>query len=200
MRAGLTALLFLAGCVTTPKPPPPPPEFGLRLSPASLGRELSLTQRITVSHGELRRSFDAQLEADASAVRVAAVALGQTVATLTWDGQTLDQRVSQHVPEVVTAARILSDVQLAWWPADAIRAGLPAGFRLEEQGVTRTLLEREAPFATVTYEGEAPAWRHVRLAHHRYGYQLDIESVEAVSLGKTHRAGRGSPVYVAARP
>lgn len=177
MRAGLTALLFLAGCVTTPKPLPPPPEFGLRLSPASLGRELSLTQRITVSHGEVRRSFDAQLEADATAVRVAAVSLGQTIATLSWDGQTLEQRVSAHVPEVVTAARILSDVQLAWWPAQAIRAALPPGFRLEEQGSTRTLFHGEAPFATVSYEGTPPAWRHVRLAHHRYGYQLDIESV-----------------------
>lgn len=200
MRAGLISLLLLAGCVTTPKPPPPPPEFGLRLSPASLGRELALTQRITVTRGEEHRSFDAQLEADATVVRIAAVAMGQTIATLSWDGQTLDQRVSTHVPPVVTAARILSDVQLAWWPAEAIRAGLPAGFRLEEQGTTRTLLEHEQPFATVTYEGTAPAWRHVRLEHLRFGYHLDIESVEVAGRGISPGTPPRAPVYVATSP
>lgn len=181
MRLSAAALLglFLCGCVTTPRPPPPPAEFTLRLSPASLGRELQLVQRITVIRGEERRSFDAQLEADAAAVRIAAVAMGQTVASLRWDGVTFEQQVSPHVPPAVTAERILSDVQLAWWPADAIRAGLLAGFTLEEAGATRVLHHDGAPWATVRYEGTAPAWRHVRLEHAHYGYALDIESVEA---------------------
>ena len=171
-------LLVSAGCVTTPKPRSDR-EFGLRLSPASLGRELQLSQRVTVVRGEERKSFDAQLEVDASAVRIAAVAMGQTIASLAWDGKTLEERVSVHVPPSVTAARILSDVQLAWWPAEAIRAGLPAGFSLDEVGANRTLTENGAPFASVNYEGAAPAWRLVRLAHHRFGYLLEIESVEA---------------------
>jgi len=179
-RLGLWLLLaLLAGCVTTPRPPPPATELTLKLSPASLGRELALSQRITVVREGERRSFDAQLEADASSVRIAAVAMGQTVASLTWDGKTLEQRVSQHVPEAITAERILSDVQLAWWPADAVRAGLPAGYRLEEQGAERTIFEGDAKVATLTYEGTPPAWRKVVLTKHRYGYQLDIESVEA---------------------
>ncbi len=200
MRTGLISLLLLVGCVTPPKPLPAPAEFGLRLGPASLGRELALTQRITVTRGDEHRSFDAQLEADAAMVRIAAVAMGQTIATLTWDGQTLDQRVSAHVPPVVTAARILSDVQLTWWPADAVRAGLPPGFRLEAQGARRTLLEQEQPFATVTYEGTAPAWRHVRLEHHRFGYRLDIESVEVAARGlvpgAAPRAPRGEATFL----
>ena len=179
MRAGLIFSVFIAGCVTAPRPRPDP-EFGLRLSPASLGRELQLSQRVTVVvPGQERRSFDAQLEVDSGAVRIAAVALGQTIATLTWDGKTLDQSVSTHVPPAVTASRILSDVQLAWWPSEAIRGGLPAGFSLEEAAGTRALSERGAPFASVTYEGTAPAWSHVRLTQQRYGYVLDIESVEA---------------------
>lgn len=177
MRVSALALFFFFGCVTTPRPAPPV-EFTLRLSPASLGRELSLVQRITVLRGEAR-SFDAQLEVDASAVRIAAVAMGQTIASLTWDGVKLEQQVSTHVPPAVTAERILSDVQLAWWPVEAIRAGLPAGFALEERGTERVLTQNGAPWATVRYEGVAPAWRHARLEHVHAGYALDIESVEA---------------------
>lgn len=150
-------------------------EFGLRLSPASLGRELQLAQRVTVVRGEERKSFDAQLEVDASSVRIAAVAMGQTIASLVWDGKTLEERVSAHVPPAVTASRILSDVQLAWWPAEAIRAGLPSGFSLEDGAAGRVLMRDGAVFASVTYEGS----RLVRLTHHRFGYVLEIESVEA---------------------
>lgn len=178
MRAGLILSLLAAGCVTVPKPAPEP-EFGLRLSPASLGRELMLSQRVTVVRGDERKSFDAQLEVDASAVRIAAVAMGQTIASLSFDGKSLEQRVSAHVPPAVTASRILSDVQLAWWPADAIRLGLPPGYSLEEEGGKRSLLQHGALFASVTYEGTPPAWKRVRLTQHRFGYLLEIESVEA---------------------
>ena len=180
MRAGVIFVLALwvAGCVTTPKPPAEA-EFGLRLSPASLGRELLLSQRITVVRGEERRSFDAQLEADAKSVRIAAVAMGQTIASLVWDGKSLEQHVSTHVPAAVTAARILSDVQLAWWPAEAVRAGLPAGYSLEEGSGTRVVTDEGAPFASVTYEGTGPAWKFVRLTQQKYGYVLEIESVDA---------------------
>ena len=178
MRGGLIALVLAAACATTPKPLPAA-EFGLRLSPASLGRELALSQRVTVVRGQERRSFDAQLEVDASSVRIAAVAMGQTIATLSWDGKSLEQTVSERVPEAVTAARILSDVQLAWWPVGAIRAGLPSGFVVAEDGGARVVTENGVPFASVSYEGTAPAWKHVRLTHQRFGYVLDIESVEA---------------------
>jgi hypothetical protein len=178
VRAGLILLVAAAGCATTPKPLPEA-EFGLRLAPASLGRELALSQRVTVVRGEERRSFDAQLEVDAKAVRIAAVAMGQTIATLSWDGTSLEQQVSTHVLPAVTASRILSDVQLAWWPVAAIRAGLPAGYVLEEGAASRAVTQNGAPFASVAYEGSSPAWSHVRLTHQKFGYVLDIESVEA---------------------
>ncbi len=179
MRLAVPLALILTSCVTVPRPPPPPEEFTLTLSPASLGRELALSQRITVVHGADRRSFEAQLEVDPASVRIAAVALGQTIASLTWNGVTLEQHVSSHVPPAVTAERILSDVQLAWWPASAIRGALPGRFTLEEGQGGRALLLDGAPFASVTWEGTAPAWSHVRLIHQRFGYALDIESVEA---------------------
>lgn len=180
MRRGLIlfAALAMAACVTSPRPRPEGDELLLKLSPGSLGRELQLAQRITVLRGGERKTFDAQLEVDATEVRIAAVALGQTVASLKWNGARFEQQVSTHVPEAITAERILSDVQLAWWPAAAIRAALPAGYALEEQGTRRTLTRDGAGLARIDYVGAAPAWAHVKLAHLRFGYELDIESVD----------------------
>ncbi len=175
--AGVTATLLTLGCVTTP-PPAPPAELALRLAPSALGAERSLAQRLTVVRGSERRSFDALFEADASAVRVAAVALGQRVATLSWDGATFDAQVSAHVPEVITAARILTDVQLVWWPAEAVQAGLPPGYALEVADGRRTLRRDGSTIARVTYEGSAPVWRRVTLEHLERGYTLEIDSVE----------------------
>lgn len=176
---GLTLALALlsSGCVTAPRPKPES-DFLLKLAPGAFGRELQLAQRITVVRGAERKTFDAQLEIDASEVRIAAVAMGQTVASLRWNGEQLEQQVSTHVPEAITAERILSDVQLAWWPLASIRAALPAGFTLDEAAGTRTLSRNGAAEATVAYTGAGPVWTRVRLAHARHGYELDIESVE----------------------
>ncbi|MFO0597169.1 MAG: DUF3261 domain-containing protein [Myxococcaceae bacterium] len=161
--------------MTAPRPAPRP-EVLLKLSPASLGRELQLAQRITVVRDGDRKSFEAQLEVDRESVRIAAVAMGQTIATLAWDGAKFTHQVSTHVPEAITPDRILSDVQLAWWPADSIRAALPAGWTLADQGLHRSLAHDGVDVASIDYAGTAPAWAHVTLS--RPGYQLDIESVE----------------------
>lgn len=180
MRRGLIILLCaLSACVTTPKPKPDGDDLLLKLSPKSLGRELQLAQRITVVRGsEKKQTFDAQLEVDAAEVRIAAVALGQTIASLKWNGEKLEKQVSTHVPDAISADRILSDVQLAWWPADAIRAALPGGYALDEANAQRTLTRNGEGLARIEYQGSAPAWAHVKLAHLKYGYELDIESVD----------------------
>jgi hypothetical protein len=181
VRLGVTATLVglgVLGCATTAPPPAPPPELTLRLPPAALGSELSLAQRLTVVRGTERRGFDALLEADASAVRIAALALGQRVASLSWDGAHFEAQVSSQVPDFVTAPRILTDVQLAWWPAAAVEAGLPAGYALEASGTRRVLRRGGATVVLVTYEGVAPAWRRVTLQHLERGYTLEIDSVE----------------------
>lgn len=180
MRLGVIAALVAlgaVGCVTTP-PPAPPPELTLRLPPAALGAELSLAQRITVVRGAERQGFDALLEADASVVRVAALALGQRVASLSWDGERFESQVSPRVPGFVTAQRILTDVQLAWWPAAAVQAGLPADCALEVTETGRVLRRGGATVVLVSYEGAAPAWRRVTLRHLERGYTLEIDSVE----------------------
>jgi hypothetical protein len=171
----LGAALLLAGCAHLGPPPPTSPPLVLRLSPASLGGELSLGQRVTVV-GRGPGQLDGLLEADATSVRLAMVAMGQVLLALSWDGADLEVRASPLLPEAFDAGQVLSDVQLAWWPAAAIRAGLPPGYALEEAGGERRLLRGGVPVATVRYEGTGPAWAHVHLKQLELGYELDIES------------------------
>ncbi len=176
MRAAFLSALALTACVTAPRPAPEPPPFVLRLTPASLGREVSLSQRITLVREGARQSFDALLEVDASAVRVALLGAGQTLGSLTWDGERFTRKASAFVPQAVTAERIITDIELAFWPEDAVRAGLPEGFALTEREGRRELSLGGEPFATVTWDA---GHRRVVLTQHRFGYVLEIESVDA---------------------
>jgi hypothetical protein len=179
VRLSLGAALVLAGCAPALVAPPGVAELELHLAPAALGRQLQLTQRVTGTWGRDRGSFEVLFEVDAEAVRIAAVALGRTALWLTWDGSTLRQEASRWLPPGITAARILSDVQLAWWPVAVIRDALPPGLALQESPAgERRLLRDDRVLVTVAYEGTPPAWRHVVLRHLGLGYQLDIESVE----------------------
>jgi hypothetical protein len=163
-----------------PRPAPPKAdELLLALPPSALGRQLHLAQRIGVTRGESHWSFEAQLEAEPDEVRVAAFALGQTVARMVWNGVRLEETHSTHVPDAVTPARILSDLQLAWWPEEAVRAGLPAGFAVSTTGSVRAVTRGGQPFAQVRYEGAGPIWPKMELKHLAYGYTLEIESTEA---------------------
>lgn len=179
----VAVVLGFSSCVTTA--PATGPAAGstdeglLRLAPSTLGRELHLAQRVTFHRGATTMAFDAQLEADATALRLAAFALGQTVAKLTWDGVHLEETHSQHVPEVVTPARIMSDVQLAFWPEAAVRAGLTPRFSLEVGPARRMLLKDGQPFIDVRYTGEAAVPSKVELDHVQHGFQMVIESTEA---------------------
>lgn len=169
----------VVGCATTPAPRTEAAPVLLTLSPASLGRQLHLAQRISIFRGEGHWSLDAQLEAEPDEVRLAAFAMGQTVARLVWNGVHLEETHSTRVPDVVTPARILSDVQLAWWPEAAVRAGLPPGYEVTTSDGVRHLTHQGAPFADVRYEGPGPIWSRIELVHVAYGYRLVIESTEA---------------------
>lgn len=102
----------------------------LKLSPASLGRELAVAQNMEVMAFGQSRSFDAALEVDDQEVRLAVLQMGQTIARLSWNGEQLSQVLAPGWPQVVPAEQVLSDLQYVWWPMAGIQAALPTGWRL----------------------------------------------------------------------
>lgn len=169
----LLACLSLAACA-----PRPAAQLGvtlpaLRLAPAALGREVAEQQRLVFRFGSHVRELDALLEVDAGGVRLAVQAMGRTGVHLQWDGERLVERRADWLPAAVRGGRVLDDVQFSLWPADAVRAALPAGWELADTGDVREL-RRDGHAWLVRERMDAATLRVRNLAD---GYDLTIESV-----------------------
>ena len=169
----LMAVLLLAGCATSP-PAPAVALPALRLSPASLGQELALQQRLVFRHGAHQRELDALLEVDAAEVRLVVQAMGQSGVRLQWDGRELTQQRAAWLPASVRGERVLDDLQFSLWPLDAIRTALPAGWQVTEQGNVRELEHEGRTWLSRTRVDAAT----LHLRNHAEGYELVIESVD----------------------
>ena len=177
----LVALAALAGCATImPLPASQIPEP--KLSPRLFGGEVSLAQRLSFKRAKglpsnAPRHLDVLLEIDASEVRLAGIAMGQRVLSLRWDGTTLDVQRHPLLPVQVDPARILRDIQYAFWPIADLQVTLPVGWHLRDEPRQRELLRGETPVIRITYESDTPRWEGmVRVENRLEGYQLDIRS------------------------
>lgn len=169
----LLLVVLLTACASQAARPPGMVLPPLRLAPAALGQDLAVQQRLVFRFGSHVRELDALLEVDAQAVRLAVQAMGRTGVTLQWDGTQLSEQRASWLPAAVRSERVLDDVQFSLWPADAVRAALPAGWTLAEHGQTRELshegrvwLARERVNATT-----------LQVRNLADGYDLTIESV-----------------------
>ena len=165
-------LAMLAACASAPSRTAPREAPQLRLAPALLGHPLNLQQHLTLQAPGREQQLDVLLEADAQHVQLAVVAMGQVAARLDWDGTTLTQERAPWLPQAVSGARILSDLQLTLWPVAAIQAALPAGWVLAESGNVRTLSQDGEVVTVITRT--APAV--VELDQRREHFKLKIES------------------------
>ena len=96
----------------------------LALSPAALGGTLALEQRLVFEHGQRSDTVDALVEADAHVVRIVLHRQGQVLLRLAWDGKELQQERAEQLPDTLSAQRVLADLQLVYWPAEAINQAL----------------------------------------------------------------------------
>ncbi|MEK7319987.1 MAG: DUF3261 domain-containing protein [Pseudomonadota bacterium] len=181
MLAALAALAVLTGCATVAPTRAEVPL--LRLPPASLGRTLNLQQQITVQfpspQGEQTRDMIAMLEADAAHTRLAAVAGGQVLARIDWDGRDLRVTRAPWAPRELMPERILSDLQLSLWPVEAIQAALPDGWRVDATPAMRVLRYGDEVVAEVRY----PDATTTLFTQRRDGYRLTIRTLQ--EEGKT---------------
>lgn len=184
MSRGIAILLLAASlaCASACRHAPSPPATialatpMLRLSPSALPQPLSLQQRLTFTHGKRHDVVDAMVESDADGTRLVIHAQGQVALRLDWDGRELKQQRAPWLPAALDGERVLTDLQLVYWPLAAISAALPPGWTLADTDGRRMLRKDGALVATVEYPQPARA----RLQQHALGYTLDIESSEAV--------------------
>lgn len=176
-KVGSLALL-LAACAQAPvRTPALAPS--LRLAPAALGAEVALQQRLTVTHGTRTQHADALLEIDARSLRLALLAGPKRLLTLAFDGERIEEQRYPDLPGELAGERFIDDIQLAYWPADAIRAALPAGWTLRDDVLTRSLLHLGQLVTEVRYAGEVRWLGRIEILHAGADARLRIESVPA---------------------
>ncbi len=171
-RSLLLAALPLAACVQTHEATPRIALPPLRLQPSLLGREVFQQQKLHFTFNQHQMDLESLLEIDRDEVRLLVQALGQSGARLRWDGLRLDEQRAPWLPPQVRSERVLDDVQFTLWPAEAIRAVLPQGWTLEEQGTERALVHGGTRWL-VTYRDAAGVQHLDNLAD---GYRLDVVS------------------------
>lgn len=162
-------LLQLGGCANWFMPAQAPL---LRLSPADLGQDMSVFQRVVIEKQGQSKSFDAALEVDATSMRLAVFQFGQTMAKINWDGQQLTQELTPGWPKVIATENILSDLQYVWWPAHHIQAALPTGWSLEDAMNQRVLRHG----SHVVLEAKVIQPNQIELNNHASGYLVHIET------------------------
>lgn len=151
----------------------------LQLSPSSFLQTISLQQNVQVEQGGQTVDFDAVLEVSPTAVTLVGLAYNQRVFTLRYDGRKLQETRSRMLPREVQAADVLSDLQLALWPAEAVRAALPAGWTLSDSTGHRELAERDSVRTSITFDS-MPRWAGTITLHNwQYDYRLVIRSAVA---------------------
>ena len=175
------AILLLAaslatgvGCSHAPSHPAPAALAipALRLPPSALPEPLALQQRLSFRRGDKHDTVDALVESDGTQTRLVIHAMGQVALRLDWDGHELHQQRASWLPSVLDGERVLTDLQLVFWPVPAISAALPQGWSLTEEGGRRVLRRGHEVVASVDY----PEALHARLEQHALGYTLDIQS------------------------
>jgi hypothetical protein len=171
------ALLAAAALIGCAAPPSPPPSLGLRLAPADLQASLSLQQHLKVERGGRIDELDAALEVDPERLDLVALAFGQRVMSVHYDGATVTEWRHAMLPAQVRADAVLQDFQLTLWPQASLAAALPAGWSVSDEALLRTLRHDGLVVATVRYSG-MPRWSGtVVLDNLRYHYRLTIVSV-----------------------
>lgn len=169
-------VLMLTACATVPAPTVPA-RLGLKLAPAALGQAITLQQHLTVERNGRIDELDAALEVDADHLEMVGLAFGQRVLSLHYDGKELKTWRHALLPAQVRAEDVLEDLQLTMWPLDSIVQALPAGWKIEDDGLHRTLYLDEVVVLKIHYSG-LPRWSGtVRLENLRYKYSLTIQSV-----------------------
>ena len=172
--------LMLGGCAatsTTTPATPPPARLALKLAPAALGETIALQQHLKVERNGRIDELDAALEVDPSHIELVGLALGQRVLSLDYDGKELKSWRHVMLPAQVQAEDVLQDLQLVMWPVAAIGSALPAGWRIEDVGLRRTLYQDDMPETVIDYSG-LPHWSgKVTLENLRFHYRLTIQSV-----------------------
>jgi hypothetical protein len=174
-RAALLVLSCLvASCTTTPmqKSAPVTESWGARAPPpqgAGGG----------AAYGKEEISLDCVVNVDAEHLTVIGLLpSGPRVFTVGYDGRQVSMEKSRNIPETLHPELLLNDLQLAFWPRDALQAALEkTPWRVTEPDPRTRRLTRNSRLVSEVHYATADPWTgRVWLVNFERGYSITIDS------------------------
>jgi hypothetical protein len=184
LRLGRAATLVmlgasLASCAALASRPADPGLFSI--PPRAAERAISVTQTVRVERaGAPPFEVLAVVELDAHWLRVAALGpLGNRILLLEWDGSAYHEERDPQVPADFPLELVLRDLELALFPASAVRQALPSeAWSLSETPERRVLLLDQKPVISIDYSAPDHFRCDVHLRHLTLGYQIEIKPAD----------------------
>jgi len=168
----LLVLLSLGACAPQPLLPQVP-----LLSPSSLGRTVYAQQQLEAEFNGQSWQMQGALEVTPQSLRMVGLTpFGQRLITLLWDGQKLQEERAAQLPQTVQGERILSDLQLMYWPLPALREVLPSVWRVEQEDGLRRVFDAEREIIKIRCATPDPWQGRCVFEHQVYGYRLTLDS------------------------
>lgn len=154
------------------------PEALMPLAPPQ-GPSRRIVQQLTAHWPGRQETLLCILELDKRHIAMAGLTNeGLSLFNLSYDGKTLTSDKNPLLPDTVVPEYIITDLQLAYWPAAVLRKVLPESWRLEAGSTYRRLYFRNEPRVDVRYISPDAVWpKTVDLTNHRYNYRLHIETI-----------------------
>lgn len=178
----VSAAVLLAGCALAQPRDQAAVPFA-PLSPASLGRTVQAEQILRIAYGESGLALQCTASVTPAETSLTCfTALGQRAFHLKHDGQTLSSEAAALNATAISPERILTDLQLAYWPLPALTAAMAGSLWQVSEPVpdVRRLRHNGALYADIYYSGHlasAKSWDgRLWLVNFEQRYSLDIES------------------------
>ena len=183
MKRRVLLLLPLAGCASVPPLPADTafiaPGVAFRIPPPSLLRDtLAAAQSVQADYGGLAMAFEAQLAISPARLDLVVLdGLGRRALTIGWHGAGVAAEPAPWLPAQVSAANMLADIALLYWPEALLRPALAAaGARLEIAPRQRSVFAGGQEVVRIEYA--QPGWGgRALLRNLAFGYSLNVQSV-----------------------
>lgn len=146
------------------------------LQPTAARAPFEVLQKVEAGFQGRRETLIAEIESDADGLRfVGLTPFGHKLLQVGYDNRVAS--ASTLPDRRLGPALLVALLQIALWPADAVRAGLQAPLTLEEDARGRRILNAGEPTLSIEHGGGEPPWPRMRLIVHAAGLELDIETL-----------------------
>ncbi|NNC24337.1 DUF3261 domain-containing protein [Salinisphaera sp. USBA-960] len=171
---GAWLILVLVGCTTRPAPLLKP------LDPGSAEHTGTSRQVVSFKRGNRTHRLQIVMQLSSSRLRLIGLSpLGQRLFTLASDasGVTLDAPSTKLAK--LDPRRIVSDLELAYWPLSAIRSALPSARRIEQNNHARLVWQDHELVWLAIHDGNDRWQSPVKIYNRVLDYTLHVAPVSA---------------------